>query len=166
MNNTKTVLLLFVLVTIALFLAGFRLGRRVERIDKNYIAPTLIPLPSPTKMPTPTESMARFKTLTHTGCGISFLYPDALVQTRNSSESGMIGKDKNFIYFTCPSKTSSQSAILLTPTIAVVNGIKVTSYASTSNSDTWSVVKNAKLITFNTTNNLTQLIMKTVAFIK
>lgn len=166
-NNTKTVILIFVLITIALFLAGFRLGRQVERIDKNYVPPVSPTLMVPTvAMATPAESMTKFKTLTHTGCGISFLYPDTLAQTKNSSDSGMIGKGKNLVSFTCPTKIASQTANLLTPTITTVNGTKITSYASMNDSDTWFITKNAKRITFNTSQNLTDLIMRTVSFIK
>lgn len=75
-KNLKPIFLLFFLLSIIIFLVGFRYGRKIERLDKSYIppTPTLIATPSPIASPTPVNySTKQFKSKL---CGISFLIPD------------------------------------------------------------------------------------------
>lgn len=154
MNNIKSILLLAILGGIALFLGGFRIGRQVERVDKSYVPPVTI---TPTSVPTisPTPVSISFKAYAHPTCGISFLYPSELIETKISSDGATLSKNKDSIVFECTNKVASGEAILLTPTITTINNI-----------DKWSVSRRNMRIIFNTSQNLTNLVIKTVSFVK
>lgn len=73
-NNIRSIVFILTLVAIVLFLAGFRLGKRIERIDKTYVPPT--PVITPTAAPT--EPPLKFKEVSDSDCGVSFLMPEGL----------------------------------------------------------------------------------------
>lgn len=75
-------LLLFILAIVLVFVLGIRTGQRVEKNNKtiNY----LLSLP-------PTKPPLEFKTYTHKGCGLSFLYPSYL-SVKTSSISALFSE--------------------------------------------------------------------------
>lgn len=65
-HNLRSVIMLSSLIAVLLFLIGFRLGKYVERENKTYVAPTAIPIASPTPSPAPTAVLSPTKALSPT----------------------------------------------------------------------------------------------------
>lgn len=98
MLNTRSIFFLLVLFSIVLFLAGFRLGKRIERMDKAYVPPiTPTAIPKPTITPRP----LRFNTFLSTDCGIKFLYPDSFKEEETSTDEASLINNNDEITVDC-----------------------------------------------------------------
>jgi len=79
-------LFLALLVAILLFIVGVRYGQHVEKINKT-ISYFISIAPSPSL--SPTNAPLAFVNYSHTGCGVSFLIPNELEKTNESSVSAL-----------------------------------------------------------------------------
>lgn len=74
------------LFAVLLFILGVRYGQRVEKVNKTISYLVSIP-PTPTLAPTTTP--LSFAEYSHTGCKVSFLIPNDLTKTTESSGSAL-----------------------------------------------------------------------------
>lgn len=136
---------LTVLVIVLVFIFGVRLGEKVEKDNKKV--DFFLSLP-PTSTPAPTTAPLEFKTLTHAGCGLSFLYPSFYTIEKESSFSATIKSGKKFLSFNC------QKNVVSEPTV---------------NPDYVSLVKtnlkNGKKIVFTVEKSLVPLLEKSLEFL-
>ena len=90
---------LSVLLLILVFIAGLRYGQQVEKSNK--IIDYLISLP-PTKIP-PSPTTLEFKTFSHPGCGVSFLFPNQYRLISQSSSSALLvaSREEPALEFNC-----------------------------------------------------------------
>ena len=165
-RNIKAVALLLLLLSLLLFLVGFRLGRHVEYLDKTYVPPQ----PSPTAV-SATDKPFGVVTYTHKVCGISFLYPNNLDEKIVSSQEAKLVKDKDSVRVFCDKRLidqlkkerqeSSPSA-----TIAVQNQ-RLPLYEI---DNTFSIIivnpQKKTSVLVESTNNLSKLIFSTLEFTK
>ena len=85
-------ILMGLLVAILIFIVGIRYGQKVERTNKTidklsiFLTPTVTPLP-------PTPLNIKYETYSHIGCGVSFLLPDYLIKSDESSTSAKFNQD-------------------------------------------------------------------------
>jgi hypothetical protein len=92
MINPRSIIFLLILFSLFLFLAGFRLGKKIERIDKTYV-PLLTPTTTP--KPTTTPLPLKFNTFSSTDCGIKFLYPDYFKEKETATdEASLVNNDE------------------------------------------------------------------------
>jgi len=108
---------LAVLIAILLFILGIRYGQHVEKINKTVEYVISIP-PSPTSAPT--SIPLAFSNYSHLGCQISFLLPNELEKTKESSSSALFStrEKKLGIALLCEKKTYSKTD---TERIATIN---------------------------------------------
>ena len=158
--------ILFVLVTICLFLIGFRLGKYVERLDKSYVPPT--PIVSPTEIVVqPTSRPLSYKTYTH-DCGVSFTYPTNLKVTKEASEAAILKDGTEYIALSCMKKIvtndeSTSSPASTSGELKTILGQKIRFEHLKKRIDTWSMrSRTCKNIIFETSSNLTDLVVKTL----
>lgn len=88
-KKTLPYLFLAFLLAVLLFIVGIRYGQYVEQTNRTSV--TVTPSPSPT--PIPTKIPLSFTEYTHTGCQISFLVPNELEKTSESSSSALFSTD-------------------------------------------------------------------------
>lgn len=172
-RNLRSVVLLLLLFAVLLFLVGFRLGKRVERIDKTYV-----PLPTPTHPPTgrpspsPIESPIAFNTYLNPECGISFLYPVGLKESKMSSSAAELESGAQRIFVTCDkdavSKIRKEVLELEEMDKRSFKGRKTSVYKKDASMKTWVVYNTAtgKRVAFEATDNFVNLIFKTLEFVK
>lgn len=82
--------LLGFLFVILVFIIGVKYGKKVESTNKVIDFAMSI---TPTKVPSPTSPLS-FKTFTHDGCGIQFLYPESLKIDKNGSAEARLSDGK------------------------------------------------------------------------
>ncbi len=99
---------IFTLITVLLFIIGFRWGGQVEKANKaiNFF----LSLP-PTKPPAPTSPPLEFKTYTHQECGLSFLYPAFFKIEKESSITATLKNENKFLNFNCKKNNSLEPTI-------------------------------------------------------
>lgn len=97
--------LLLILFSLALFLGGFRLGKKVERFDKTYL-PLLTPTPTP--KPTATPLPLRFNTFSSKDCGVKFLYPSFFKEEKNTTDEAVLSFQEEKILIDCSTKKIDQ----------------------------------------------------------
>lgn len=91
-KKTLPYVFLAFLFAILLFILGVRYGQRVEQVNKTIDYIVKMP-PSPT--PQPTVRPVAFTVYSHKGCSLSFLVPNSLEKTNESSNSAVFaGVDK------------------------------------------------------------------------
>jgi len=96
--NLRSIVFLLILVSVVLFLAGFRLGKKIERIDKTYtplLTPTATPKPTATPLP------LRFTTFLSTDCGLKFLYPDYFEEKETATSEARLVYNNDEITVDC-----------------------------------------------------------------
>jgi hypothetical protein len=166
MRKSKPLIFLTSLLALVLFLGGFRLGKQVERLDKNYVPPTII-TPLPSISPNPTSPI--IKDFSHKGCGISFLNATNLSTIKNSSNEALLMQDRERIYATCANgsqklagikdREATESVLIQGQTVRLIKH-KGNYYFTILN------MKNAKTVYFEVTEALKDLLIKTLSFIK
>ena len=92
-KRTVPYLFLALLGAVLLFIVGVRYGQRVERVNKTIAYLISIP-PSPTALPT--SGPLQFDEYKHKGCALSFLVPNTVSKTQESSTSAIFA-DKSHI---------------------------------------------------------------------
>ena len=153
--SSRSIITFGFLSILVIFLGGFRLGRLVEKSDKSYVPPTRIPAPT-AFVPTTTPVPLKLKTYTHP-CGISFSYPSTLEVEKDASEAAKLTDGNQMIEITC-AKAASNSAKI----VSTVNAITPT--VSPKDVTTWDIrnAKTRQIISFKTSPNLAELILKTL----
>lgn len=168
--STRPLLLLAILVSIAFFLLGFRLGKRIERMDKSFIPPTTIPSKTPPSK-TPTPNAIGFDTFTHKGCGITFMYPTSLVLKKQSSQSAFFSGSDQTIVTNCTPDTIvkfTNKTKNTTPSATFKNNFGIIKLFNEKNLQSYIIKHTNKststLITSDT--KLTDLILKTINLVQ
>jgi len=152
--NIRSIIFTGVLLAVLLFLVGFRLGKKVEFIDKTYVPPT----PTATIVPpTPTEFPSTIERYQSKGCALSFLYPPQL-EIEESSQEAQLKKGKESIFVSCKKETVAklQKELSLSPT--PIN----------PKTTTWIIgnPRTGQKVAFKVTRNLSDLVLKTLEFTK
>src|SRR3989338_7263940 len=166
-TNIKPYLLLFCLLSIVLFLAGFRYGRKVEQLDKKYVQPTKII--SPTKALNPTSKPVGFRSYNSLPCQVSFLIPDNF-KSEASEEGDLLSNKNQSIIISCQQKEIRKIMIDYedaTPSAQYkIAGQKVNVFETGKNRSLWTVKNpnNQELILFQADDNLIPIIIKTIEF--
>lgn len=168
-KESRPLIFLLVLISIVLFLAGFRLGKRVERIDQTYQ-----PSPTPTKTvsPTPTNSPLQFSTYINSECALTFLYPFYLKENQISSAGAELKSEESKIVVSCDEKTvllkKEAVADLKEADQRRVKDQRVVIYREDEETNSFLIynILNGKWIAFEVSPNLTNLILATVDFVK
>lgn len=163
------IIFLLILLSVSLFLAGFRLGKKVERFDKTYL-PLLTPTTTP--LPTPTPQSIKFNTFLSVDCGLKFLYPSFFKEEKNSSDEGKLIYNKEKIIIDC-SKIGLERFIkekddLKKDKEMTILNQKITLYQSKSENHLVFVLsnwQNGKRIVITTSKNLLNLIEETLKFL-
>ena len=83
-------LFLAFLLAVLLFILGVRYGQRVEQVNKTVTYLVSIP---PTATVAPTAPPLAFTEYTHAGCRVSFLVPNSLTKTTESSTSAVFADE-------------------------------------------------------------------------
>jgi hypothetical protein len=150
----KSLALLALLILSVIFLGGFRLGRTVEKADKNFVPPTKIPTATP--LASPTLPPLQLKTFTHP-CGVSFSYPASIPENRNSSNAAILKDGTQSIEIECEKIASNSGNIT-----AKVEGI--TPIPHKDDITTWQVrnPKTRQVVSFSVSKNLVELVLKTL----
>jgi len=96
------------LLAILLFILGVRYGQRVEQVNKTVSYFISIP-PSPSVAPT--LPPLGFSSYTHTDCGVSFLIPNLIEKTKESSVSALFStqQKKLALALSCEKKLFAQN---------------------------------------------------------
>ena len=97
------------LVAVLLFILGVRYGQQVEKVNKTVSYLLSLP-PSPTVAPT--LPPLGFTTYTHADCGVSFLIPNLIEKTKDSTTSALFStKEKGLaIALSCEKTLFIQTA--------------------------------------------------------
>lgn len=142
----KSFFLFGILFVGVIFLGGFRLGRTIEKADKNFVPPTKAPTP----LATPTQQPFELKTLEHP-CGITFSYPSTLTLDKNASDAAELRDAAQYILVDCTKQASPSGQIASTPT-------------PTKQGVMWEVrsAKTRKTVQIEASKNLVELILKTL----
>ncbi len=142
------------LLILVIFLGGFRLGRTVEKADKNFVPPTKIP--SPTPPVSPTIPPLALKTFTHP-CGVSFSYPSTLDVGNNASSAADLKDGTQSISISCEKIASNSGNV-----VADVDAITPT--PSGDMLMMWHVrnTNTRQTISFKVSTNLVELVLKTL----
>jgi len=155
---------------VVLFLAGFRLGKKIERIDKTYV-PLLTPTITP--KPTTTPQPLRFNTFLSADCAIKFLYPDSFKEEETSTDEARLFYNNDQITVDCrKTKTeefSKNKKKYQTDDEITIKNQKVQLYKVSKKKDEVLFLinnpLNAKKILITLRKNLLNLIAETVEFL-
>ena len=166
--NIRSIIFTGVLLAVLLFLVGFRLGKKVEFIDKTYVPPT----PTATIVPpTPTDFPSTIEQYQSKGCALSFLYPPQL-EIEESSQEAQLKKGKESIFVSCKKETVAKLQKELneskgSKSVASVQNQNINIY-SDSKFSSWIIInsKTGSKIVFKVTRNLSDLVLKTLEFTK
>jgi len=122
---------LAILFAILLFILGVRYGQRVEQVNKTISYLISIP-PSPPVAPT--LPPLGFSTYTHTVCGVSFLIPNLIEKTRESSTSALFSTQKKqlALALSCEKKSLVQEKEEKITTINALRAFETTTKDTTS----------------------------------
>lgn len=168
-NRSSPLIILLVLLSVALFLIGVKLGKTIERVDKTYISPTIIS--SLEKISTAPVKL-NLSTFISADCGVTFLYPASLERKDISSEEAHLQGDGQSINLTCEKTTISQfktnTKDKKPDQTLQLNNQKISIFDKDDGTKEWTVynTQNAKTLLFESSGNLTSLILKTVEFVK
>ncbi len=167
MTSAKHIIIILIALCFLLFLVGFNLGKKIQRMDQVYIPPTKAPTQAPTQFPTLTPPLQSYKEYTVKGCGVSFLYPDTYKAERVSSTEASLSHTDGQIFVSCNQKTVSDIQKKLSKaeksgTFESSEG-KITVY-KLEDLDAWTTFNpsSSKRIIFEVSPHLTKLITKTL----
>lgn len=169
-KNSRPAVVLLLLLAVALFLVGFRFGKTVEQVNQSYIP--LQPPSTPTTTLLPTEPPVKFNNYLDPQCGITFLYPANLTKEPISSQAAQLTKASERIFISCNPTTVKNSRDVLKNIQATkaqtTNGQIVPFYQKDAHTQTWIVFNTllGKSVLFESSLNLSNLILKTTEFIK
>ncbi len=163
-TNPRSILLLVLLSSIVVFFVGFRFGKRIERLDKNYISPT----PFVTDAPTPTKEPTTFDTFIHEDCQLSFLHPKGM-DKKSASDGATLTSDTESIDFTCEDKAVADfiknhpSTSEGKMTRSAGQNVRV---FSEKDFTSWSAfnTQSGNRVIFTVSSGLTDLVLKTLEF--
>lgn len=144
------------LLAILLFIIGVRYGQRVEQVNKTVSYLVSLP-PSPTVAPT--SPPLGFLTYTHSDCGVSFLIPNLIEKTKESSNSALFSTPKKQLALavSCEKKPLIQEKNELVTTVnRTIRAFQV--FTNDTSSYRFYNTKNAKIITITSTKQYLPLI--------
>ncbi|HLL61229.1 MAG TPA: hypothetical protein VK338_05910 [Candidatus Nitrosocosmicus sp.] len=164
--NPKSIIFLLILISIVLFMVGLNLGKQIERVDKTYMS-----TPSPTSVPkpTPTPEPVAFSTYYNKDCGVSFLYPTKLKKTKEATLSATLIQNSDVINVSCnPTEISDfqkKQADFQKGADQIYNNRKIPVYKINDHS-IFQITNtiNGKIVLFETSDNFTDLILRTLEF--
>lgn len=148
------------LFAILLFIIGVRYGQRVEQVNKTISYLVSLP-PSPTVAPT--LPPLGFSTYIHSDCGVTFLIPNLIEKTKESSNSALFSTQKKqlAIALSCVKKPLMQEKNELVVTVnRTIRAFQV--LTSDTSSYRFYNTKNAKIITITTSKQYLPLINKSL----
>lgn len=166
--NTRALVLLGILLSITLFLVGFRYGKYVEHADKTFVPPA-----SPTPFVESSPTTKPFSVDTYTLCGISLLYPNYLEEQIASSQEANLVKNNEFVRINCDKKTidelkkTYQTASPSAQTTSLYQNTKINLYQNGNTQST--LLRNPRTnqsIFVETTDNLAKLVLYSIEFMK
>lgn len=163
--NPKSIIFLLMLLSLVLFLVGINLGKTIEKVNKTSV---IKPTTSTAPLPTITDSLFHTNNVISKLCGIDFLLPDTFKSQSSSSDSGTFVKNKQIIKYTCKKNDLNEFITKktdMTATAVTINSRKIPIYTIEGN--TLFVVTNplkGNSILFETSDNLTQLILRSLQF--
>lgn len=170
-NNIRPVVLLLILFAIVLFLAGFRLGKYIERIDKTYVpSPRAGGLPPQLTQTKPAPQCPRMTIYKHKECKISFLYPDNLEEETISSQEARLKDGNNNLLFSCDRRTVFKKreamAELESDKTATISGQKVPLYEKNVDVMMFTVINPLlnRSVFFEVSKNHFELVFQTLKF--
>lgn len=168
--NPKSTILLLILVSIVLFMIGINLGKQIERSDKKYDAMLSI-TPAPT-MASPTNPPLSFKSYMNKGCGVSLVLPKTMVE-KTASLSASITEGSNLIKLSCDPKviqefTRKKGKTNEKDLQEYIYGGRTITGIRVKDRDLFTLVNSTtgKTILFETSQNMTDLVLKSVEFTK
>lgn len=151
------------LAAVLLFILGVRYGQRVEKVNKTISYLVSLP-PSPTLAPT--LPPLGFSTFTHASCGASFLIPNLIEKTSESSTSALFSsKEKKLaIALACEKKQLIQTK---EEKIVILNTLRVYE-TSTSEATSYRVYnpKNSLILTVTASSEYLPLLQKSLTLSK
>jgi hypothetical protein len=160
-RKTIPYIFLATLLAILLFIIGVRYGQHVEQINKNASYLTSIP---PTPTTAPTILPLGFSTYTHPDCGVSFLIPNLIEKTKESSNSALFSTDKKqlAIALSCEKKPFIQEK---NETIITVNGVIRAFQTETIDTASYRFynAKKAKIVVITASKSYVPLIQKSLS---
>lgn len=104
MRNHRPLIFLLILLSIALFLFGVRIGKNIERLDKSYLPPSPPPMPSAT----PSPFQLQLTTFLSSQCGIKFLYPTFFKEETVASDESRLTYQEDQITVNCQKSAAEQ----------------------------------------------------------
>ncbi|MFH0772838.1 MAG: hypothetical protein V1922_00820, partial [bacterium] len=153
-------LFLAFLLAILLFILGVRYGQRTEQVNKTISYLVSLP-PSPTVAPT--LPPLGFMTYTHADCGVSFLVPNTVEKTSESSGSALFStlSKKLSIALSCEKKSLIQDK---KEVVVTLNGTIRAFQTNTTDTSSYRFynVKNAKIVTVTVARQYLPLIEKSI----
>jgi hypothetical protein len=151
------------LFAILLFILGVRYGQYIEQINKTVSYLISLP-PSPTVAPT--FPPLGFSTYLHTDCGVSFLVPNLIEKTKESSTSALFStKEKKLaIALSCEKKPFIQSK---EEKVSTLNALRVFETA-TPEATSYRIFnpKNSLVVTVTASKEYLLLIQKSLTLVK
>lgn len=160
---------LLVLLSLVLFLSGFRLGKKIERLDKTYIPPLS---PTTTPKPTPTQRPLQFNTFLSADCGLKFLYPSFFSEEESATNEGRLTFQDEQISLTCQKEkieefNKNKKSLAQEEEATIANQKIIIYQAPQKNHLLFSLfnAKNGKMILFTIPKNLFNLFAETLEFL-
>lgn len=164
-KDLKPALLLVSLFVIVIFLFGFRLGKKVEQLNKNF---ALTPTPTRPVTTTPTEApTVSYATYVSPGCALTLLYPEGFTEQKPSSTEARLIKGAQEIYFTCEKTAVQEAQKQATGEAKTVKvGTQSVRMFEKGGNNSWIVLNTltGRRILFETSVALTDLVLRTLQF--
>ncbi len=154
---------LFFLFIILVFILGVRYGQKVERTNKTISYLLKI---SPTATPKPTLPPLAFHTYNHVGCAVSFLVPNLIEKTKESSTSALFSTQSKTLALAimCEKKPLIQEK---DEKIGILNGIR-TFIVETKGAISYRFYnpQNALIVTLTASKEYDSLVQKSFSLLK
>jgi hypothetical protein len=162
-RKTLPYIFLAFLCGVLLFILGVRYGQRVEQVNKNVSY--LLSLP-PTPTTAPTLPPLSFSQYTHESCGVSFLIPNLIDKTQESSTSALFSTQKKQLALavSCEKKPYKQETGEKIATINSLRAFETTTPEATS----YRIhnPKNSLIITITASKEYLSLLQKSLVLVK
>jgi len=161
-KNLPYFFLLFLFIVLV-FIVGVRYGQKVEQTNKTISYLLKI---SPTAMPQPTLPPLAFITYSHSGCAVSFLVPNLIEKTKESSTSALFStqSQKLALAVMCEKKPLIQAQ---NEKMGTLNGVR-TFVVETKDTTSYRFYnpKNALIVTLTASKDYDSLVQKSFSFLK
>lgn len=127
--NPRSLIFIFILITVFTFLLGIRIGKKIEQIN------TFNKTPMKEKNPTPTPAPFELKKYVASACGFQFLYPAVFKELEEATDEAKFTYQNEIITILCdsPSKMKrflNKTKQFKTEEIRIVDSAEITLYSS------------------------------------